>query len=86
MLGSYNVSTEDVEALVEVLISVKDRELNYMQELEILEENGFKSTLLEMFGSLDSAKTYFSSHRQNYPQMQGKISSLIDYINRLSRK
>ncbi len=86
MLDSYNVSKEDIEALVEVLISVKDRELGYMQELELLEENGFKSTLLDMFGTLDSAKTYLSSHRQDYPQMQGGISTLIDYINRLSHK
>lgn len=86
MLDSYNVSKEDIEALVEVLISVKDRELGYVRELELLEENGFKSTLLDMFGTLDSAKTYLSSHRQEYPQMQGGISTLIDYINRLSHK
>ncbi len=84
MLENYNVSKDDVLALIEVLRSVKDRNLGYVAELEMLRENGFVSAITDIFGSLYSAKDYLLSHASDYPSNQGAISMLVEYLNRLT--
>lgn len=83
MLVNYNVNREDVLAFIEVARSVKDRGLSYSEENALLMENGFYSSLLEHFGSLHSAKEYFTSCLSRYEGERGGITLVIGFIERL---
>lgn len=86
MLVSYHISKDDVLAFIQVARSVKDRGLNYTAENNLLMENGFYSSLIEHFGSLHSAKEYFTSHLSEFSGESGGMYLVIGFIERLMNR